>query len=69
MDSETLLGEVRAPSGAIAIEDIKRVADRHGIDMIVEKIESEDELLELLDLRIDYGQGYLFGEPRLARPD
>lgn len=69
MDTGTLLGEVRDPSGAIAIEDIKRVADRHGIDMIVEKIESEDQLLELLDLRIDYGQGYLFGEPRLARPD
>ena len=69
MDTGTLLREVREPSGAIAIEDIKRVADRHGIDMIVEKIESEDQLLELLDLRIDYGQGYLFGEPRLARPD
>ena len=69
MDTGTLLGEVRDPSGSIAIEDIKRVADRHGIDMIVEKIESEDQLLELLDLRIDYGQGYLFGEPRLARPD
>lgn len=69
MDTGTLLREVRDPSGAIAIADIKRVADRHGIDMIVEKIESEDQLLELLDLRIDYGQGYLFGEPRLARPD
>ncbi len=69
MDTETVLAEVRHPSGPIAVEDIKRIADRHGMDMIVEKIESEEQLLELLDLRIDYGQGYLFGEPRLARPD
>ena len=55
--------------GSIAVEDIKRIADRHGMDMIVEKIESEQQLLDLLDLRIDYGQGYLFGEPRLARAD
>ena len=69
MDAETLLAEVRDPTGPIAVEDIKRVADRHGMDMIVEKIESEEQLLNLLDLRIDYGQGYLFGEPRLARAD
>jgi cyclic-di-GMP phosphodiesterase, flagellum assembly factor TipF len=69
MDAETLLAEVREPTGPIAVEDIKRVADRHGMDMIVEKIESEEQLLDLLDLRIDYGQGYLFGEPRLARAD
>ena len=24
-------------------------------------------LLELLDLHIDFGQGYLFGEPRIAK--
>jgi cyclic-di-GMP phosphodiesterase, flagellum assembly factor TipF len=69
MDTETLLAEVREPTGPIAVEDIKRIADRHGMDMIVEKIESEQQLLDLLDLRIDYGQGYLFGEPRLARAD
>lgn len=38
------------------------------IDVIAEKLESEARLLELLDYDIDYGQGYLFGEPRLARP-
>jgi len=67
MDAENLLSEVNAPSGPFAAEDIKRIADRHGMDLIVERIESEEQLLDLLDLRIDYGQGYLFGEPRLAR--
>ena len=62
-----MLAEVRHPSGHIAIEDIKRVVDRHGMDLIVEKVEKESDLLELLDLRVDFGQGYLFGAPRLTR--
>lgn len=39
----------------------------HEIDVIVEKIETENQLIELLDLGVDFGQGYLFGEPRLSR--
>lgn len=42
----------------------KGALDRYAIDLIVEKIESEDMLRDLLDLRIDFGQGYFFGEPR-----
>ena len=32
--------------------------------LIVEKIEGEPMLVEILDLEVDYGQGFLFGEPR-----
>jgi hypothetical protein len=46
---------------------LKRAMDRYEIDLIVEKIEREPDLLELLDHHIDYGQGYLFGEPRISR--
>jgi cyclic-di-GMP phosphodiesterase TipF (flagellum assembly factor) len=46
---------------------LKRRLDSFGLDLIVEKIEAESDLLELLDLNVDYGQGYLFGEPRLTR--
>ena len=67
LDAEILLDEVRNPMGPIAIEDIKRVFNRQGMDLIVEKIETEPQLLDLLDLKIDFGQGYLFGKPRLAR--
>ena len=67
IDTDVMLAEVRHPSGHIAIEDIKRVVDRHGMDLIVEKVEKESDLLELLDLRVDFGQGYLFGAPRLTR--
>ena len=31
---------------------------------MVEKIESEAQLVEVLDLDADYGQGFLFGEPK-----
>jgi len=66
-DAEILLDEVLNPTGPIAVADIKRVFNRQGMDLIVEKIETEPQLLDLLDLKIDYGQGYLFGKPRLAR--
>ncbi len=39
-----------------------------GVNLIVEKIEDEATLTELLDHGIDLAQGYLFSEPRLARP-
>jgi len=38
------------------------------ITMIVEKIETEPQFVELLDHNIRYGQGYLFGEPRESKP-
>jgi cyclic-di-GMP phosphodiesterase TipF (flagellum assembly factor) len=37
------------------------------VTMIVEKIETEPQLVELLDHNIRYGQGYLFGEPRESK--
>lgn len=38
------------------------------VKLVAEKVETEDILRKLLDKQIDFGQGYLFGEPRLARP-
>jgi cyclic-di-GMP phosphodiesterase TipF (flagellum assembly factor) len=37
------------------------------VTMIVEKIETEPQLVELLDHNIGFGQGYLFGEPRESK--
>ncbi len=47
---------------------ILRALRRHQIDLIVTKVEDETRLLEILDYDVDFGQGFLFGEPRLARP-
>ncbi len=58
----------RLLSGAQLDHGLLRALRRHRIDLIVEKIEDENRLVELLEYEIDYGQGYLFGAPRLARP-
>jgi cyclic-di-GMP phosphodiesterase TipF (flagellum assembly factor) len=46
---------------------LKQTLDAAGIDLIAEKIETEQKLVELLEYSIDFGQGYLFGEPRLSK--
>ena len=38
------------------------------VSVIVEKIEDEESLRDILDLDIRLAQGFLFSEPRLARP-
>lgn len=43
-----------------------RALKHQRIELIVEKVEAEKDLVELLDLNIDYGQGFLFGEPKLG---
>ncbi|MBM3542663.1 MAG: EAL domain-containing protein, partial [Alphaproteobacteria bacterium] len=53
--------------GAEGFADLRSKLARAGIELIVEKIESEPVLLELLDHDIDFGQGFLFGAPRLSR--
>ena len=58
----------RLLSGAQIDHGLLRALRRHRIDLIVEKVEDESSLIDLLDYEIDYGQGYLFGAPRLARP-
>ncbi|MCK5425244.1 MAG: EAL domain-containing protein [Emcibacter sp.] len=47
-------------------DDLKEAFSRYDIDLIVEKIESDQTIVEILDFGMDYGQGYLFGEPRLS---
>ncbi len=65
--ADVLLAELRRPSLDIDVRDLKATLDGWHIDLVIERIEQEDTLRELLDLNIDYGQGYLFGEPRLSR--
>jgi cyclic-di-GMP phosphodiesterase TipF (flagellum assembly factor) len=40
---------------------------RYSIDLVATRIEDERTVVEILDLGLEYGQGYLFGEPKLAR--
>ncbi len=47
--------------------DFAALTRRYGIEVIVEKVETEKQVAEVLDLDIGYGQGHLFGEPRAIR--
>lgn len=51
----------------IAAADIAAVFQRYGVDIIAERIEGEDAVLEVLDLDVPYGQGHLFGAPRAIK--
>ena len=47
--------------------DFAALALRYGVEVIAEKIESERQVVDILDLNVGYGQGHLFGEPRAIR--
>lgn len=66
IDAALILERIQA-GGAADIRMLKQQLDQHDVDLIVERIESEQMLVELLDFNIDFGQGYLFGEPRISK--
>lgn len=67
VSGKTLLGNVAEAGAAIAAGDLKDLLSRHGLNLIAEKIEQERDCVNLLDFNVDYGQGFLFGEPRPIR--
>jgi cyclic-di-GMP phosphodiesterase, flagellum assembly factor TipF len=53
--------------GAGTAEDLKGHLQRHGLNLISERVEEENTVAQLVDLGADFAQGYLFGEPRAVR--
>jgi cyclic-di-GMP phosphodiesterase TipF (flagellum assembly factor) len=51
----------------LAAEDFAQLTRRYGVEVIAEKVESERQVIDILDLDIAYGQGHLFGEPRAIK--
>jgi cyclic-di-GMP phosphodiesterase TipF (flagellum assembly factor) len=51
----------------LAAEDYAALARRYGVEMIAEKIETERQVVEALELNLALGQGHLFGEPRAIK--
>jgi cyclic-di-GMP phosphodiesterase TipF (flagellum assembly factor) len=60
--ADLLLSEPAA--GEALVNSLKE----RGLRLVVEKVEDEDALIEVMELGIDCAQGYLLGEPRLAKP-
>ncbi|MHA6289100.1 EAL domain-containing protein [Maricaulis sp. CAU 1757] len=65
-DGESIAGY---EPGAIAVEDVAGMFARHGLELIVDKVEEESTVVEVLELDVAYGQGHLFGEPKAVRGD
>ena len=63
-----LLVEIRKSKGTKKLNKLVDSFKRSRIHLIVEKLEEDDDLMTLLEAGATLGQGYLFGEPRLARP-
>ena len=63
LDAKMIRSEGRGEVGFSNILTHKHNLEVNGIDIIAEKIESQDALLDILDYDIKYGQGYLFGKP------
>lgn len=68
VDAALLVQTLNGPGGREKLLRFKSALDLEGIDLIVEKVESDRDLVELLDIGIDYGQGYLFGQPEPETP-
>ena len=51
----------------LAAEDFAALTRRYGVEVIAEKVETERQVVDILDLDIGFGQGHLFSEPRPIR--
>jgi cyclic-di-GMP phosphodiesterase TipF (flagellum assembly factor) len=67
--ADTLMNGMNGAHASVAAEDLKKLLERHGMNLIAERVENEKEVVQLLDYSVDFGQGYLFGEPRAVRED
>jgi cyclic-di-GMP phosphodiesterase TipF (flagellum assembly factor) len=65
IDATVILEQTK--QDAEIVRALKRTLDEAGINLIVEKIETEQMLVDLADYRIDLGQGYLFCEPHISQ--
>jgi cyclic-di-GMP phosphodiesterase TipF (flagellum assembly factor) len=67
--ADILMNGMTGANSTVAAEDLKKLLERHGMNLIAERVENEKEVVQMLDYSVDFGQGYLFGEPRAVRED
>lgn len=64
-----LIADAHETGAHVDPQDLRDVLDRADIELIVDKIETENQIVEVLDFDPLFGQGYLFGEPRPIRDE
>jgi len=62
-----LLGDPDRAGARVHPADLKELLARFGLNLIAERIEHERDVVDLLDYNVDFGQGFLFGEPKPIR--
>ncbi len=68
--ADLMLKQMQATGGAhIHPADLSDLLGRHGIDLVADRIESENIVVDLLDYDVRFGQGYLFAPPRPVRAE
>jgi cyclic-di-GMP phosphodiesterase TipF (flagellum assembly factor) len=67
--AELLLRHAEHATGHIHPADLSDLLGRYGIDLVADHIETESVVVDLLDLDVRYGQGYLFAQPRPVRAE
>jgi cyclic-di-GMP phosphodiesterase TipF (flagellum assembly factor) len=73
--ADVLLNQLLELDGRLALRQLKdlNAADladltrRYGVELIAEKVETERQVVDVLELNIAYGQGNLFGEPKAVK--
>ena len=64
IDTAPLIGDAGRSAGSV-----REMLERSKVQLIAAMVESEDQVVELVDAEIGLAQGYLFGEPRPMRAD
>lgn len=64
LDARMIVDEMQHTDRRGRLRKLKNLLEASGITVILEKIENERQLLNVIDLYVDYAQGYLFGYPQ-----
>ena len=67
--ADRLMGRAPAVAGDIHPHDFADLLVRYGIELVADHIETEAQVLEILEYGIGFGQGFLFSPPRPVRAD
>jgi cyclic-di-GMP phosphodiesterase TipF (flagellum assembly factor) len=69
LHASRLIGTEHMPASHIHPADLGDLLRRFAMELIVDHVETEAQVLEILDYDVRFGQGYLFSPPRPVRPE
>jgi cyclic-di-GMP phosphodiesterase TipF (flagellum assembly factor) len=67
--ADILLGRTYENLSDFHPADLSSLLARYGIELVVDKIETEATVIDLLDYGVSYAQGYLFAPPRPVKAE